>query len=183
MRSWLTAIFLHIALLSCLIAWPQFGKMQSLPKDSGGISAFWAGPKVQVSSQASNKQMQIVKPASAKDSDQTGNRNINGVNQAVSKKLAPKNIQVLLNVIDRDIQEHLVYPDLAQSHVEQGSVRLAFDVRPDGQINNIVVGKSSGDQDLDRAAVRAVEESSPVSMPVHLSQSIHLSLPVDFSLE
>jgi protein TonB len=92
-------------------------------------------------------------------------------------------MQILLNVLDRDIQSHLTYPSLAQTHIQQGSSQLSFNLNTNGQISDIEIDKSSGVQVLDEAAVQAVEESSPLVMPLHLAQTIHLSLPVNFSLE
>ena len=181
MKPWAIAIFLHLGLLGFLIGLPQFGKIESLPQDSGGIPAFLAGSRTQVQSAALSHQS--AKPGSVNGASQSGNNKMLGIDQTASQKLAPQAIQALLNVIDRAVQSHLVYPDLAQVHIEQGSILLAFDLAPNGQISGISIEKSSGEADLDRAAIKAVEESSPIDMPVHLNQSIHLSLPVNFSLE
>ncbi|MDF2940063.1 MAG: Gram-negative bacterial TonB protein C-terminal [Gammaproteobacteria bacterium] len=182
MKSWLLAILLHVGLLGFFIVWPQYSKIQSLPKDTGGIPAFLAGASSQPPYPSTNNQM--LKPGLVNGSTKlSANNKFIGVNQAVSQHIAPQNMQVLLNSLDRDIQAHLTYPDSAQSDIQQGFIILAFDLQPDGQISNIAIEKSSGMQDLDQAAIQAVQQSSPISMAIQLNRTIHLSLPVNFSLE
>jgi protein TonB len=181
MKAWFIAILLHLSLLGFLIAWPHFGKIESLPKNTGGIPAFLAGSAALAQSPSGMSQVQKQKPAAASKS--IASNKLVGANQAVSQQIASQAMQALLNEVSRDIQAHLSYPNLAQSHIEQGAAIVAFDLQPDGKISNIVTSKSSGSEDLDQAAIEAVQESSPISMPIHLNQAIHLSLPVDFSLE
>ncbi|MDF2690423.1 MAG: tonB [Gammaproteobacteria bacterium] len=182
MKSWLMAISLHLAVLGFLIGLPQFAKMESLPKKTGGISVFLVSATGQALNQsARNFAAEAHSVNSGVKLD--GNNKTIGVHQTTSQQIAPQNIQILLDALDRDIQAHLVYPDLAQSTIQQGSTQLAFDLQPNGQISDIELVKSSGAEDLDQAAINAVQKSSPIAMPIHLNQSIHLSLPVNFSLE
>jgi TonB family protein len=62
-------------------------------------------------------------------------------------------------VADRALVKHAQpqYPDWAQRELVEGSVRLYFEVLPDGRVKeNVLVEKTSGVLDFDRNATRAL---------------------------
>lgn len=56
---------------------------------------------------------------------------------------------------DRDLCLH--YPFWAHRHHAEGNAILTYTVIPDGQLTDIAMTKSSGDQDLDEAALKCVK--------------------------
>lgn len=97
---------------------------------------------------------------------------------------APAVVQQLLLLIATQIQQHLVYPNLAQIHVEQGQSLLQFDLTPQGELENIKIVQSSGIPSLDQAALQAIQASSPIQIPATLKieTNLTLRLPVHFQL-
>ncbi len=63
------------------------------------------------------------------------------------------------------IESSKEYPESAQRRQIQGRVVVGFTVRPDGRVGSAEVIQSSRHSDLDRAALRAVRNSSPFPRP------------------
>jgi protein TonB len=82
------------------------------------------------------------------------------------------------------ISAHKTYPPAARRTGREGGVRVGFRVDGNGAVSNIEVVSSSGSDALDRAAVQAVEGSSPLpSPPAELGESLSLVLTIVFSLD
>jgi protein TonB len=82
------------------------------------------------------------------------------------------------------ISAHKEYPPAARRTGREGEIRISFRVGGNGIVSNVEVVSSSGSEVLDRAAIKAVEESSPLpSPPAALGESLSLTLTVVFSLD
>ncbi|MDO8955165.1 MAG: energy transducer TonB [Gammaproteobacteria bacterium] len=170
---WFMAVSLHLGLLALLINWPDFYHLRSLPQSDASLSAYILPSAI--SPAAKTHMSHTVKPIQAA-------RPVTQVHQIQAQQVASPQLQILLRSLAQDISQHLVYPDLAKSHIQQGSSIIGFTLQPNGVISTIQIDQSSGVADLDRAAINAIQACSPFSMPIVISQAIHLSLPVDFSL-
>ena len=70
----------------------------------------------------------------------------------------------LLDLADRlhvAIEREKSYPLSARRLGREGTTRVAFRLRPDGGIDDLVVADTSGEPALDRAALRAVSGITP----------------------
>lgn len=102
-----------------------------------------------------------------------------------TKQPAPAEIQKLLSIIAHTIQEHLQYPALAKSHIQQGQSLVQFELAQNGNLQNIEVIKSSGTDILDEAAIKAIMTSSPISIPenIKVQKNLTLRVPVHFNMQ
>ncbi|MCP3667969.1 MAG: energy transducer TonB [Gammaproteobacteria bacterium] len=66
--------------------------------------------------------------------------------------------------IHQEIGRHKRYPLSARMRGKQGRVRIQFDLRQDGQLEEIGVSQSSGIGSLDRAALKAVRAIAPFTI-------------------
>jgi len=79
-----------------------------------------------------------------------------------------------LAIIREKIQNALEYPPLARLLDSDGAALVRFEIDRSGSARNVRVIRSSGDDQLDSSAVRAVEKASPLpwvygslEVPVH----------------
>ena len=79
-----------------------------------------------------------------------------------------------LATIREKIQNALEYPPLARLHDSDGDALIRFEIASSGTAQNVPVVRSSGHEQLDASAVRAVESASPLpwvygplEVPVH----------------
>jgi protein TonB len=82
------------------------------------------------------------------------------------------------------INRHKRYPKGARSRGEQGTVRVSFAINSSGSIVSARVTRSSGNAELDGAALDMVRRASPVPAPPPeiAGSRLNLSLPVRFDL-
>lgn len=67
----------------------------------------------------------------------------------------------LVSLLHQAIERHKRYPQSALSMGREGSARVDFRLRPDGHIDDLNIGVSSGVRALDLAAYRAVQAIAP----------------------
>lgn len=67
----------------------------------------------------------------------------------------------LMSLLHAAIDRHKRYPQSALSMGREGSTRVDFRLRPDGHIDDLNIGVSSGVRALDLAAYRAVQAIAP----------------------
>lgn len=92
-----------------------------------------------------------------------------------------ENHDVLLKILHTAIAAKQNYPESAQLLNQGGRVKISFMLLPSGHINNIRVSKSSGFNDLDTAAIEAVQAISPIVEAAHyLQQADHFMVEVVF---
>lgn len=70
-----------------------------------------------------------------------------------------------LQAIRQRIERNKKYPERARKRRIQGRVAVRFKINPDGSVECATVIKGSRYDTLDRAAIRAVESSSPFPLP------------------
>lgn len=82
------------------------------------------------------------------------------------------------------INRHKRYPQGAKSRREEGMVQVSFAINASGSVVSARIASSSGNPELDRAALEMVNRASPVPAPPPEIASNHmkLSLPVQFNL-
>ncbi|MGB7567492.1 MAG: energy transducer TonB [Chitinivibrionales bacterium] len=97
-----------------------------------------------------------------------------------STVLKKEYISAKYSVIRDKVYRSLSYPVYAQEEGWQGTVKMSFEVKPDGSIDNVHVLNSSGYALLDNNAVKAVRQAAPFPYaPVRLQ----IVLPIVYRLE
>jgi TonB family protein len=82
------------------------------------------------------------------------------------------------------LQENLVYPELALEIGAEGSVRVAFVVRPDGHLTDVRVPAVEPHPELHQEAIRVVKRM-PNWIPAHVNGSTvaaHASVSITFRI-
>jgi TonB family protein len=83
--------------------------------------------------------------------------------------------------IQRRVQNVLVFPKALALRLEQGETVVTFVVRPDGALSEGPrIVKSSGFQEFDAEAVRAVQRAAPFPKRPEGGSGLSLSMPVTF---
>ncbi|MGB3389323.1 MAG: energy transducer TonB [Pseudaminobacter sp.] len=82
------------------------------------------------------------------------------------------------------INRHKRYPRGAKSRGEEGMVQVSFAINASGSVISARIASSSGNPELDKAALEMVNRASPVPAPPPelASSRMKLSLPVQFNL-
>lgn len=82
------------------------------------------------------------------------------------------------------INRHKRYPRGAKSRGEEGMVQVSFAINASGSVVSARIASSSGNPELDQAALEMVNRASPVPPPPPeiASSRMKLSLPVQFNL-
>ncbi|OOF56616.1 energy transducer TonB family protein [Rodentibacter myodis] len=82
----------------------------------------------------------------------------------------------------REIERRKTYPTRAKMMRKQGIVHISFNVANDGALSGEQVVKSSGDESLDNAALKAVRNAQSVG-PRPAGFASLVSVPIRFSLQ
>lgn len=131
------------------------------------------------------------KKTQAKSVAQAGNANINSKAQGREVTATKPNLQgkgvnsdelaAYRSALRREIERHKCYSQRARMLRQQGVVVVGFELMNDGRINNVHLVTSSGFNDLDQAALKAVSQANSVGdRPIGLGSNI--SIPIKFSL-
>ncbi|GLS39896.1 protein TonB [Mesorhizobium tianshanense] len=80
------------------------------------------------------------------------------------------------------IRRHTRYPRAARARRAEGSPQVTFTVDGSGRVLSARLARSSGDQDLDRAALDALQGASVPEPPSELGSRITRTAPFSFSL-
>ncbi len=81
------------------------------------------------------------------------------------------------------LRRHQRYPAGAKSQRQEGNVQVAFTIDAGGRVKSARISRSSGNADLDRAALDMVRRSSPVPAPPEGETTRSLVVPVAFNLK
>lgn len=109
-------------------------------------------------------------PTNHQPSSDTSTNNINGTNE-----------DALLNLLHHAIQAQQQYPRDALMQGHKGTTTVAFDLYPDGHIENCTVFNTSGASSLDEAAVEAVNAAAPIEQAKrYLEEVKHFIIKVNF---
>jgi len=103
--------------------------------------------------------------------------------QSLKKLKAYK--QNYLTQLRAKIDSNKKYPKISKRLGEQGQVIVSFKVLKSGEFKNIKIIKSSGKKRLDKAALKALEETKSFkAIPLELNKSfLEISLPISFKLQ
>ena len=86
------------------------------------------------------------------------------------------------SALRREIERHKRYPQRAKVMRKQGIVTVGFNIGSDGTLSGERVIKSSGNEDLDNAALEAVRRARSIGpRPNGVSSSI--SVPISFTIQ
>lgn len=99
----------------------------------------------------------MTKTQSTQASKGDGEQNINLTLKADKNLNRP-----LLNLLTKATVAHLIYPKIAVDFRMRGMAQVGFTISPNGQVTNVSLLKSSGSSVLDRAAIAAIKNMSPV---------------------
>lgn len=80
------------------------------------------------------------------------------------------------------IRRHTRYPSAAKSRRAEGTPNVTFTVDASGRVVSARLARSSGDADLDRAALGALQGASVPAPPAELGQRVTRTAPFVFSL-
>lgn len=109
---------------------------------------------------ASREIMETVSVPSVQSSMVEG---LSGVFAADTKGLLTKNDY--FDLVRMRIESAKIYPENARKSMVEGKVTVRFTVTMDGHVSSVQVASSSGNRQLDQAAVQAVNDASPFSRP------------------
>ena len=106
-------------------------------------------------------------------------------NKAQSLKKLKVYKQNYLTQLRAKIDSNKKYPKISKRLNEQGQVVVSFMVLQSGEFKNIKIIKSSGKKRLDKAALKALEETKSFkAIPQELKKSfLQISLPITFKLQ
>ncbi len=80
------------------------------------------------------------------------------------------------------INRHKRYPSAAKSRRAQGNVNVTFTVDASGRVMSARVARSSGDADLDRAALAVLQGATVPAPPLELGSRVSRTAPFVFNL-
>jgi protein TonB len=80
------------------------------------------------------------------------------------------------------INRHKRYPSVAKSRRAQGNVNVTFTVDASGRVMSARVARSSGDADLDRAALAVLQGATVPAPPPELGSRVSRTAPFVFNL-
>jgi len=85
----------------------------------------------------------------------------------------------LLNLLHQAIARKQIYPEQALLQNQSGKVTLAFNLEPNGQIDDIHIQQSSGSVSLDHSANQTIQAISPfVAAKQYLHQTEEFTLDI-----
>ncbi|MCW9699324.1 MULTISPECIES: energy transducer TonB [unclassified Avibacterium] len=100
----------------------------------------------------------------------------------VGKGTSSDEAKAYLSAIRKEIERQKRYPQRAKMMRKQGIVTVSFIIANDGSLNNVQLAKSSGNNDLDNAALDAVKRARSVG-PKPAGVSSSLTVPLRFSIQ
>ena len=86
------------------------------------------------------------------------------------------------SALRREIERHKRYPARAKMMRKQGVVTVSFTIGADGSITGVAIAKSSGIEDLDNAALSAVNSARSIG-PRPAGMGASISVPISFKID
>lgn len=91
-------------------------------------------------------------------------------------------IDAYRSALRREIERNKRYPQRAKMMRKQGIVQISFSLGNDGALNNPRIVSSSGNEDLDNAALQAVEQARSIGSPP-AGMGRNITVPVSFKIQ
>ena len=117
------------------------------------------------------------------ETDSDSSSSLTGVEILSPKNFKSYDLQMFLDQrLLRKIRQHWyeLIPEKAKGKKgTRGSAKVAFSIKKDGTFTSAELAESSGDRELDRAALDAVKSSSSVPLPASFSAD-HLTMRITF---
>ncbi|OOF46266.1 TonB family protein [Rodentibacter trehalosifermentans] len=123
-----------------------------------------------------------VNAASSANSKATTTGVVNSRSDMVGSGTNTNEIAAYKAALYREIERRKQYPTRAKMMRKQGVVHISFNVGNDGVLSGESVVKSSGDESLDNAALKAVQSAKSVG-PKPTGFAGKMSVPIRFSLQ
>jgi TonB family protein len=102
---------------------------------------------------------------------------------AVEQQTHGEQVDELLRMMHRAIQQAQQYPSSAQAMGREGRVTVAFKLLMSGEVADVVLRQSSGVNSLDQAAIAAVKDAAPFhGVDRYLSAPRSFAIDVVFSI-
>ena len=86
------------------------------------------------------------------------------------------------SALRREIERHKRYPARAKMMRKQGVVTVSFTIGADGSITGVAIAKRSGVEDLDNAALSAVNSARSIG-PRPAGMGASISVPISFKID
>lgn len=183
------AVLLHLILLGCIttIYWSN---NKEIGMQANSIQSYIYAQKqvVQRMQEQKNyfkhntiliKQSKIKNSTSKKATKNFRQKDIGNMSKAtvIPTNLTQGQYNELLILLHNAIAKHQLYPATAELLQQQGMVILSFSLQISGEITHIKIVKSSGFESLDKAAVTAVQATSPFTlMKLQSEQQIEIKI-------
>lgn len=106
----------------------------------------------------------------------TNNPNLTGTGSSGSE------IDAYRSALRREIERNKRYPQRAKMMRRQGIVQISFTLGNDGALNSPRIVSSSGNEDLDNAALQAVEQARSIGAPP-AGMGRSLTVPISFKIQ
>lgn len=126
----------------------------------------------------------VVKPI-VKKIEKKEIKKVNTVNKAQSLQKYKQHKQTYLTKLRAKIDRNKKYPSISRRLKEQGVVSVSFRVLKNGLFENIKVSKGSGKRRLDKAAIKALEQTNHFhSFPKEIKDDfLDITLQIAFKLK
>ena len=126
----------------------------------------------------------VVKPI-VKKIEKKEIKKVNTVNKAQSLQKYKQHKQTYLTKLRAKIDRNKKYPSISRRLKEQGIVSVSFRVLKNGLFENIQVSKGSGKRRLDKAAIKALEQTNHFdSFPKEIKDEfLDITLQIAFKLK
>lgn len=100
----------------------------------------------------------------------------------VGKGHSSDELSAYRSALRREIERHKRYPNRARMMRKQGIVNVMFNLSPTGEISNVRIAKTSGVEELDNAAISAVNQARSIGAPP-AGMGQQLTIPINFTIK
>ncbi len=158
--SFVIALLFHILLLLIMVGYFSVASPAKSIIHAYVLPRSWV-PQKNMGTQLKNQMQSASQPIlSIAHGSQSSVSSVSVSSQAAGASISPP--PPIMRLLHNKIQQALRYPLSAKLFGEQGTVKVGFVMHPDGAIVEPVLIKTSGDDDLDNAALQTLQIISPV---------------------
>lgn len=187
-RALAYAVMLHLMLLALLIPWRAALHHQIVVPEVKVIPAYLVEqvPQVMLPDKRRVTAMPIQESAEQYSETQPAHQTVVQAQHKMASRhvaeIAPEELKALLKEMTKQIQRHLIYPEVARINGWHGKVLVQFQLLGSGDIREVKTFESSGYMALDNAAIKAVRALQKIDLgSVRFQHPIMLRLPVIFT--